>query len=52
MQILVLNCGSSSVKFALLDLAASAGDESSLRGVAENLRRGAGARLHFREGDA
>jgi len=49
-QILVLNCGSSSVKFALLDLAASAGSESRLRGVAQNLRGGSSARLHYRDG--
>ncbi len=47
MQILVLNCGSSSVKFALLDAAT---EEEQVRGVAENLDASHPPRLRWRDG--
>lgn len=52
MQTLVINCGSSSVKFALLDSAAAGGGERGIRGVAANLRSGGAAQLRFRQGGA
>jgi acetate kinase len=48
MRILVINSGSSSVKFALLDTETA---EPHLRGLAENLRTGAAARLRWNDGD-
>ena len=50
MHILVLNCGSSSVKFGLLDPAAPGGGERAIRGVATNLGRGGAVSLRFRDG--
>ncbi|MAE93047.1 MAG: acetate kinase [Deltaproteobacteria bacterium] len=47
MQILALNCGSSSVKFAQLDPSAPDGSEQGIRGLAENLDGGDTALLRF-----
>jgi len=52
MQILALNCGSSSVKFALLDPGVPDRDGCDIRGLAENLGGAGTAQLHFSEGDA
>jgi acetate kinase len=50
MQILALNCGSSSVKFALLEPGAPSGGEHGIRGLAENLGGSGAAQLCFSEG--
>lgn len=50
MLILALNCGSSSVKFALLEPGAPSGGEHGIRGLAENLGGSGAAQLCFSEG--
>ncbi len=52
MQILALNCGSSSVKFALLDPGVAGGGGQVIRGLAENLGGGGTAQLRYSEGPA